>query len=71
MTRIRIGLVITMLLGSMYAAVGLLDSLFQFGIGLAVAATAFVGYGLCDYLDDWAADEWWRNNNNEGGGTHE
>ena len=41
-----------MMLGSMFAAVGLLDSLTQFGIGTAVAAAALVGYGLCDFLKE-------------------
>lgn len=51
MTRIRIALVITMLLGAIYASTGLLTSLRDFGIGVAVAAAALVGYGLCDWLE--------------------
>ena len=51
MTRIRVGLVLTMLLASSFAAVSLLDNLRDFGIGLAVAATALVGYGLCDWME--------------------
>ena len=52
MTRIRIGLVVTIMIGSMYAAAGLLTSLRDFGIGIAVAAFAFLAYGCIDFIED-------------------
>jgi hypothetical protein len=52
MLRIRIGLTITMILGSIYAASGLMTSLRDFGIGVAVVATAWMLQGLITYLDD-------------------
>ena len=51
MNRIRIGLAITIILGSIYAAAGLFTSLRDFGIGAAIAATAMTGYGLLDFLE--------------------
>ena len=50
MTAIRIGLMITMLLGLIYAFSGLLTSLTDFGIGMAVLSVAAVLYGLCTYI---------------------
>ena len=52
MLRIRIGLTLTMILGSIYAASGLMTSLRDFGIGVAVVATAWLLQGLITYLDD-------------------
>lgn len=52
MLRIRIGLTLTMILGSIYAAAGLMTSLRDFGIGVAVVATAWLLQGLITYLDD-------------------
>ena len=52
MLRIRIGLTLTMILGSIYAASGLMTSLLDFGIGVAVVATAWLLQGLITYLDD-------------------
>ena len=52
MLRIRIGLTITMIMGSIYAASGLMTSLLDFGIGVAVVATAWLLQGLITYLDD-------------------
>ena len=52
MLRIRIGLTLTMILGSIYAAAGLMTSLTDFGIGVAVVATAWLLQGLITYLDD-------------------
>lgn len=51
MNRIRIGCAITVLIGAIYAAAGLFQSLTHFGAGLAIAAIAVIGYGLCDFLD--------------------
>lgn len=52
MNRIRIGMAISVLIGVIYAAAGLLDSLTDFGLGLAVASLGVIGYGLCDFLED-------------------
>ncbi len=52
MLRIRIGLTITMILGSIYAAAGLMTSLTDFGIGVAVVGTAWLLQGLITYLND-------------------
>jgi hypothetical protein len=51
MNRVRIGLVLTIIIGFLYASFGLFESLTKFGVGIAVAAAAAVGYGLCDYLE--------------------
>lgn len=51
MNRIRIGMAISVLIGSMYAAAGLFSSLTEFAIGTAVACLGVIGYGLCDFLD--------------------
>ena len=55
MLRIRIGLTLTMILGSIYAAAGLMTSLRDFGIGVAVVATAWLLQGLIAFLDDYDA----------------
>jgi hypothetical protein len=52
MLRIRIGLTITMILGSIYAAAGLMTSLTDFGIGVAVVGTAWLLQGLITYLNE-------------------
>ena len=52
MLRIRIGLTITMILGSIYAAAGLMTSLRDFGIGVAVVGTAWLLQGLITYLNE-------------------
>lgn len=52
MTRIRIGFALSALLGAMYAAASLLDSMTQFGVGVVVSALGVIGYGLCDFLED-------------------
>lgn len=51
MTRIRIGLVLTMITAAMFSAVSLLNSLRDFGIGIAVASAAVIAYGLVDFID--------------------
>lgn len=53
MNRIRIGAFLTVILGGIFAAFGLMNSLWDFGIGLAVAATGGLVYGLADYIDGW------------------
>lgn len=52
MTRIRVGAVITMILGLIYAAAGLLSSLTDFGVGIAVVAAAIVVHGAATYVDE-------------------
>jgi hypothetical protein len=52
MLRIRIGLTLTMIFGAIFAAAGLMTSLRDFGIGVAVVATAWMLQGLITYLDD-------------------
>lgn len=52
MNRIRIGMAISVIIGAIYAAAGLMDSLNDFGIGVAVAALGVIGYGLCDFVED-------------------
>ena len=53
MNRIRIGACLTVILGGIFAAAGLMNNLRDFGIGLAVAATGGLVYGLADYIDGW------------------
>lgn len=52
MNRIRIGMALSIVIGSIYAAAGLLDSLTDFGIGLAISCLGVIGYGLCDFIED-------------------
>lgn len=51
MTRIRIGFAISVLIGAMYAAASIFDSMTQFGVGLVVASLGVIGYGLCDFVE--------------------
>lgn len=51
MNRIKIGLAVTVLLGALYAAAGLFQSLGQFGLGIAIASAAAIAYGLVNYLE--------------------
>jgi hypothetical protein len=51
MTRLRVGLSVTVLIGAMYAACGLFNSLTDFGIGLVVASLGVIGYGLVDFIE--------------------
>ena len=53
MNRIRIGAFLTVILGGIFAAAGLMDNLRDFGIGLAVAASGGLVYGLVDYIVGW------------------
>jgi hypothetical protein len=48
-SRLRAGFIVTILLGSMYAMCGLLVSLTDFGVGVAVAAAGVIGWGWVDY----------------------
>ena len=60
MNKIRFGLAATMLLGAIYAGFGLLISLRDFGIGLAVAAAAMVAYELTIFIESAGQDREWR-----------
>jgi len=51
MNRLRIGLIMSMIIGLLYASFGIFESLTKFGIGVAVGAAAVVGLGLLDYLE--------------------
>lgn len=57
MNRIRIGMALSVLIGVMYGAAGLLTSLTEFGIGLIVASLGVIGYGLCDFVEDRHMEE--------------
>lgn len=57
MNRIRIGLAVTVLLGVIYSGAGLFESLTQFGVGMAVAAAAMIGYGLVDFVEARQAEK--------------
>jgi hypothetical protein len=49
--RLRVGLALTVILGGIYAAAGLLESLQQFALGVIVAMVALTLYGLLDFLE--------------------
>lgn len=51
MNRIRIGLALTAIIGTIYGATALLTSLTQFALGTIIAAAAVIGYGLCDCIE--------------------
>jgi hypothetical protein len=52
MTAIRVGAIITGILGVIYAAAGLLSSLTDFGIGIAVVCAAIIIHGLATFIDE-------------------
>lgn len=49
--RLRIGLALTILIGVLYTAIGLLDSLTHFSIGAIITSLAVIGYGALDYCE--------------------
>jgi hypothetical protein len=51
MNRIRIGLVATFIVGCLYAAFGVFESLTKFGVGLIVASVAAIVHGFIDYRE--------------------
>ena len=53
MNRIRIAASLTVILGVIYGFSGLMVSVTEFGIGLAVAGVGGLVYGLADYIDGW------------------
>jgi len=50
---VRTALTITMFIGLIYAAIGLIFSptLLDFGIGVAIVAAAVIGQGLIEWID--------------------
>ena len=58
MNRIRIGCIISALLGVMYAAASLMSSLTHMAVGVIVAAVAVIVFGLTQWLEDDIHD--WR-----------
>ena len=51
MNRLRIGFALTIVIGSIYAAAGLFDSLLDLSAGVVVAMCGVIGLGCIDYLD--------------------
>jgi len=51
MNRVRIGLIITFIVGCLYSAFGVFESLGKFGLGLIVACIAALVYGFIDYRE--------------------
>jgi hypothetical protein len=49
MDRLRIGASITVIIGAIYAAAGLFDSLQKFGLGIVIAMVGVLIYGYVDY----------------------
>lgn len=52
MAAVRVAMTLLILLGSMWAAVGLFDSLTQVGIGLAVVGVAATVLGLVWFVEE-------------------
>ncbi len=51
MTRLRVGFYLTTLIGVIYTAASLFDSLTQVGIGVVVACIGVIGSGAVDYIE--------------------
>jgi len=51
MNRVRIAASLTVILGVIYGFSGLMVSVTEFGIGMAVAAGGVVIYGLVDFIE--------------------
>lgn len=49
--RLRIGFALTAIIGAIYAAAGLFDSLTHFSTGVIVTSLAVIGVGLVDYCE--------------------
>ena len=49
--RVRIGLHLTLIIGLLYAAFGIFESLTKFAVGLIVACLAVIAYGLLDTVE--------------------
>ena len=52
MIRIRVGLMLTMLLGAMFAAASLLTSVHDFGMGMAATSIAVVAYAISVWIEE-------------------
>ncbi len=52
--RVRIGLHLTVIIGLLYGAFGLFESLTKFALGISVACVAVIAYGLLDALESEA-----------------
>ena len=48
---VRIALAITFIIGCLYAAFGVFESLSKFGIGMIVSSVAVLVWGFLDYAD--------------------
>ena len=57
MNRIRVGLALTVIIGAIYAAAGMFESLGHFALGVIVAALAAMGIGLVDYVEQGRREE--------------
>lgn len=57
MNRIRIAALITAIVAVIAAGSGLMVSLTQFGIWLAVAAAAVIAYGAVDFIESHRAEQ--------------
>jgi len=49
--RLRVGFALTTILGGIYAAVGLFDSLTQLTIGVVLACIGLIGSGAVEWVD--------------------
>lgn len=57
MNRVRIGCAITVIIGAIYASVGLFDSLQHFAVGVCIVAAAVILYGWADFYDSRRDEE--------------
>jgi len=55
--RVRVSLALTTIIGALYAAVGLFESLGHFALGTIIAASAVMGYGLVDFIEHRRREE--------------
>lgn len=56
--RLRVGFSLTTIVGLLWTAVGLFDSLTQLGVGLVVACLGVIGYGAVDYVEARQVQRW-------------
>jgi hypothetical protein len=48
---VRIALAVTFIIGCLYAAFGVFESVSKFGVGMVVSSAAVLVWGLLDYTD--------------------
>jgi hypothetical protein len=48
---VRIALAVTFVLGCLYSAFGVFESLWKFGVGMIVSSVAVLVWGYLDYAD--------------------